>query len=142
MVHSKPNVKILHPYKQYVRGSFKNGKLHGLIQVYGKMSVDPKGHCSEKYFDGLSFIGWFEEGKPTGPCWRYLVGGTYIYGVVDNRGEFTGSNDIAFIYQDLELALVGEFNKGIMVISQSITITKISTVLFIILSPLAFFWKS
>ena len=105
------------------------------------MSVDPKGHCSNKYFDGLSFIGWFEEGKPTGPCWRFLVGGTYIYGVVDNRGEFTGSNDIAFIYQDLELALVGEFNKGIMVISQSITIPKISTVLFINLSHQVFFWK-
>ena len=60
------------------------------------MSVDPKGHCSDKHFEGLSFLGWFEEGKPTGPCWRFLVGGTYIYGVVDNRGEFTGSNDIAF----------------------------------------------
>ena len=46
------------------------------------------------------------------------MGGTYIYGVVDNHGEFTGSNDnIAFIYQDLELALVGQFNKGVMVIS-------------------------
>ena len=115
--------------------AFRNGKLHGLIQIYGKMSVDPKGHCSDKHFEGLSFLGWFEEGKPTGPCWRFLVGGTYIYGVVDNRGEFTGSNDIAFIYQDLELALVGEFNKGIMVIYQSITFPKTSTVLFIILSP-------
>ena len=71
-LHSESNVKILHPYKQYVRGSFKNGKLHGLIQIYGKMSVDPKGHCSEKHFEGLSFLGWFEEGKPTGPCWRFL----------------------------------------------------------------------
>ena len=50
------------------------------------------------------------------------MGGTFIYGVVDNHGEFTGSNDIAFIYQDLELALVGQFNKGIMVISQNITL--------------------
>ena len=49
-----------------MRGSFKNGKLHGLIQIFGKMSVDPKGHCSEKHFEGLSFLGWFEEGKPTG----------------------------------------------------------------------------
>ena len=106
------------------------------------MSVDPKGHCSDKHFEGLSFLGWFEEGKPTGPCWRFLVGGTYIYGVVDSGGEFNGSNDIAFIYQDLELALVGEFNKGIMVISPSTTIPKISTVLFMNLSPLAFFWKS
>ena len=56
------------------------------------------------------------------------MGGTYIYGVVDNHGEFTGSNDIAFIYQDLELALVGEFNKGIMVISQSTVIPKIKSV--------------
>ena len=92
------------------------------------MSVDPKGHCSDKHFEGLSFLGWFEEGKPTGPCWRFLLGGTYIYGVVDNHGEFTGSNDIAFIYQDLELALVGEFNKGIMVISQSTVIPKIKSV--------------
>ena len=52
--------------------AFRNGKLHGLIQIYGKMSVDPKGHCSEKHFEGLSFLGWFEEGKPTGPCWRFL----------------------------------------------------------------------
>ena len=28
---------------------------------------------------GLSFVGWFENGKPVGSCWRFLVGGTYIY---------------------------------------------------------------
>ena len=42
------------------------------------------------------------------------MGSTYIYGIVDKNGEFTGDN-IAFIYQDLELALVGQFNKGMMV---------------------------
>ena len=63
---------------------------------------------------GLSFLGWLEEGKPKGPCWRFLVGGTYIYGIVDDHGKFTG-DDIAFIYQDLELALVGGFKNGMMV---------------------------
>ena len=33
---------------------------------------------------------------------------------MDENGEFTGP-DIAFIYQDLVLALVGEFQKGLMV---------------------------
>ena len=75
----------------------------------------PKGHCSGGCFEGLSFFGWFEEGIPKGPCYRSLVGGSYLYGIVDEKGEFTGTNDIAFIYQDLELALIGQFDKGIMV---------------------------
>ena len=56
----------------------------------------------------------YENGKPTGPCWRHLIGSNYLHGIVDNEGEFTGNN-IAFIYQDLQLALIGEFKKGIMV---------------------------
>ena len=56
----------------------------------------------------------YENGKPTGPCWRPLIGSNYVYGIVDDNGEFTGDN-IAFIYEDLELALVGKFKKGIMV---------------------------
>ena len=101
-------------YDQFILGSLKNGKLHGLVQIYGKLTADPEGHCASKSFKGLSFVGWFEEGKPAGPYWRALLGGTYLYGVVDENGEFTGP-DIAFIYQDLELALVGEFQKGLMV---------------------------
>ena len=79
------------------------------------MTIDPKGHCSSVVFDGLSFLGWYENGKPKGPCWRSLLGGTYVYGTVDDMGEFTGSKDFAFIYQDLELALIGDFKSGIMV---------------------------
>ena len=101
-------------YDQYILGSIKNGKLHGLVQIYGVLTADPEGHCSSRVFKGLSFVGWFEEGKPVGPYWRALLGGTYLHGVVDVNGEFTGP-DIAFIYQDLELALVGEFQKGLMV---------------------------
>ena len=52
LVHSNHEINVFHKYKQYIRGSFKNGKLHGLVQIYGKMTVDPKGHCSEKHFKG------------------------------------------------------------------------------------------
>ena len=104
----------MNKYDQFILGSLKNGKLHGLVQIYGILTADPEGHCSSGLFKGLSFVGWFEEGKPVGPYWRALLGGTYLYGVVDENGEFTGP-DIAFIYQDLELALVGEFQKGLMV---------------------------
>ena len=92
-----------------------NGKLNGIVQAYGKVTVDPIGHCSQSVKKGLSFIGYFKNGKPTGPCWRFLLGGTFIYGIVDENGEFTGSKDIAFIYQDQELAMIGDFNRGLMV---------------------------
>ena len=85
------------------------------------MTADPKGHLSSTLFEGLTFLGWFEKGKAVGPCWKFLVGGTFIYGIVNENGDFTGP-DIAFIYQDLELALVGEFKNGIMVIFRKILI--------------------
>ena len=44
----------------------KNGKLHGLVQIYGQQTVNPKGHCSHIIFQGISFVGWYENGKPTG----------------------------------------------------------------------------
>ena len=56
----------------------------------------------------------YEDGKPTGPAWRQLVGSNYLYGLVDENGEFTGES-VAYIYQDLKIALIGYFKKGIMV---------------------------
>jgi hypothetical protein len=38
----------------------------------------------------LAFVGHFKEGIPIGFCWKGLVGGSWIYGQVDERGEFTG----------------------------------------------------
>ena len=65
-------------YPLFMRGSFKNGKLHGIVQIFGRMTVDPKGHCSNIILGGLSFFGWFENGKPTGPCWRRLIGRAFV----------------------------------------------------------------
>ena len=58
--------------KLYIRGTLKNGKLHGIVQIFGILSRDPHGHCAELIKDGLSFIGWYENGTPTGVCWRQL----------------------------------------------------------------------
>ena len=97
-----------------IQGSLKNGKLHGLVEMYGILTRDPQDACAESIFEGLSFIGRYENGTPAGVCWRQLVGGSWLYGQVDKDGHFSGDN-IAYIYQDLKLALIGRFKKGMLV---------------------------
>ena len=101
-----------------IKGILKNGKLHGLVQIYGILPLDLNGHCKKCNFDsnGLSFIGNYENGIPIGPCWRRLVGNAWMYGNVDKNGEYTSTNDIAYIYPDLELVMVGQFKNGLLVI--------------------------
>ena len=38
-----------------------------------------------------------------------------MYGIVNENGEFTGKKDMAYLYPDLELAMVGQYKKGLMV---------------------------
>ena len=97
-----------------MRVTLKNGKLDGLVQIYGVLPRNKVGHCSDIITAGLGFVGYFENGFPVGPVWRQLVGGSWLYGVLDENYEFTG-RDIAFIHQDLELAMIGQFEKGLMV---------------------------
>lgn len=94
----------------------KNGKLHGLIQLFGKSTVSKDGSCSDKIERGLGFIGRFTDGIPVGPCWRSLMGGSWLFGDVNASGEFTG-NHIAYIYPDKNLAMIGDFQNGVMVSS-------------------------
>ena len=97
-----------------LRVTLKNGKLDGLVQIYGILSRNVVGHCSDIITPGLAFVGHFENGIPIGPVWRQLVGGSWLYGELDDNFEFTGQ-DITFIHQDLELAMIGQFEKGLMV---------------------------
>ena len=50
----EPNMPSNTPTNHFIWiiGSFKNGKLDGLVQIYGRMTIDPKGHCSHKTFPG------------------------------------------------------------------------------------------
>ena len=79
------------------------------------MTFDRESHCATAMnTNQLSFIGHFEDGIPTGPCWGGLLGGAWLWGKVDIDGEFTG-DDIAYIYPDMKTAFRGKFRKGIMV---------------------------
>ena len=106
------NIQIGTEY--FVRGKLKNGKLHGIVQNYGILSRNHEGRCSNIITPGLSFVGYFENGSPTGPCWRRLIGGSWLYGNLGENHEFTGTN-IAYLHQDLQLAMVGQFRDGMMV---------------------------
>lgn len=78
--------------------------------------MDTQGHCSSVITSkGLSYIGRFDEGRPVGPSFRYLIGGTFVY---SKNGQFSGKDNVAFIYQDQELAMIGEFKNGMMVKGQ------------------------
>ena len=110
-------------YGVFMRGTLKDGKLHGIVQSFGIFTMDPQGHCSKQYMMGLSWIGEFQDGVPVGPFWRQLRGESWTYGNVDENGEFTGSKDVAFLYPDLELAMVGEFKKGLLVRGQASEVT-------------------
>ena len=86
----------------------------GIVQIFGTFTQHAEDACSESIFEGLSFVGRYENGRPIGVCWRQLIGGSWLYGLVDKDGRFSGEN-IAYIYPDLEFALIGSFSNGIMV---------------------------
>ena len=93
-----------------------HGKLHGPVRVFHRVSLERSGLCSHKaaFEQGASFVGYFEGGLPSGLCWRGLIGGSWLVGTVDQRGEFTG-DDVAYVYGDMRTAFVGKFDDGTMV---------------------------
>ena len=73
----------------------------------------------------LSFACSFRDGAPVGPCWKKVHGGGCLYGRLDGRGRFTG-DDIAFLYPDFSTAILGHFQKGILVRGKAARVTGIS----------------
>jgi len=61
----------------------------------------------------VSMVGAYVNGRPRGPSWKFLVGGTFLYGSV-HSGHFT-TDAGAFIAQDLEHCYLGRFAEGKMV---------------------------
>ena len=97
-----------------IHAKMEDNHINGLIRIFGKLPVDKFNPCHWKLESGLSFIGRFEDGIPTGVCWRGLIGGAWLYGEVDEIGEFTG-DQIAYIYPDLKTSFLGRFVNGTMV---------------------------
>ena len=46
-------------------------------------------------------------------CWSLLPGGGFVVGKVNEEGELTGEDSIAYIYPDLVTCLVGRFRAGV-----------------------------
>ena len=101
----------------------KRGKVSGLVQQFGIVDNEKcQLECinfaqfqqDETNKHQLGYLGIYEEGKPVGHAWKGINKG-WIHGRVDKTdGSFTGDN-IAYIYHDLELALVGRFVNSTMV---------------------------
>ena len=102
-------------YSVKIMFKLKDGLMSGLVTMHGKIPNEPSRTCFfECRHRGLGYFGHFENGKPVGTAWRGLMGKGWIYGKVDQHGHHTGNN-IAYIYNDFETALLGRFEKGVMV---------------------------
>ena len=95
-------------------GKLEDNKINSLTRMFGRVPVENDRTCKSYVEPGLSFVGRIEDGIPVGVCWRGLIGGAWLYGEVDEIGEFTGDG-IAYIYPDLKTALIGRFINGTMV---------------------------
>ena len=92
----------------------------------------------------MTWVGRYKSGIPWGRCWQwregigvhqiilfllYLLfqGGGWLTAVVDSSGVFSGSK-VAFVYPDLETALVGNWQDGKMVAAFPAILTSIDMV--------------
>ena len=91
----------------------KNSHVSGPVQMFGLLDNEVCDlDCIES---GLGYVGHYQNGKPVGHAWKGLKGGGWLHGRVDPKdGTFTGDS-IAYIYRDLETALVGKFVDSTMV---------------------------
>ena len=63
---------------------------------------------------GLHYMGYFENGNAVGKFWIQMTGHAFLHGNVDDNGLISGDK-IAFIYQDGETALYGQFKDREMI---------------------------
>eukprot|EP00095_Tigriopus_kingsejongensis_P012020 maker-scaffold1195_size56104-snap-gene-0.12 protein:Tk12020 transcript:maker-scaffold1195_size56104-snap-gene-0.12-mRNA-1 annotation:"hypothetical protein TRIADDRAFT_26073" len=103
-------------------GKIRGGQFQGNVRKFGRFVTNPASQCSGKVFPGVSMVTRYENGKPSGPTWRFVVGGGIIYGLPDAFGRLTGDN-IAFIYPDLSTVYLGKFANGLMEGAQEASIT-------------------
>ena len=66
---------------------------------------------------------WFSSGKIA----SYFQGGGWLTAIVDSNGVFSGSQ-VAFVYSDLETALVGSWEEGSMVAASPAILTSVNLV--------------
>jgi len=125
---------------RFLTGNWVDGYLEGKIRLVTDDTSVLEGWCVRGQLTGparrivmkkfktfrqqVSWFGRYKAGLPHGQCWEWREGGGYLTGIVDETGNMTGDN-IAFIYPDLQTALVGTFKAGVMVEAAAATITDV-----------------
>ena len=96
--------------------------MHGPVYAYGislilKDKYEAKGFIpkpeQDLFYSGTHFQGFFKNGQAFGHFWIHMAGGGHLHGQVSSDGLISG-NDIAYIYQDGETALLGKFEDRVM----------------------------
>ena len=115
-------VRIVTTNNNIIFATFKTGVMHGPVFAYGlslilKDKYEAKGFIPKSsqdlFHSGMHFQGFFKNGQAFGHFWIQMVGGGHLHGQVNSDGLISG-NDIAYIYQDGETALLGEFEDRVM----------------------------
>ncbi|CAH1247539.1 SETD7 [Branchiostoma lanceolatum] len=91
--------------------TYEDGSVLKGIYVDGELNGPAEEFNSEGQ---LTFRGQYSNGVKCGFCWIYSADGGCICGDVNDEGEMSGK-DIAYIYPDMKLALIGSFVDGEMV---------------------------
>ena len=60
------------------------------------------------------FIGKYEAGEPSGPCWLKMKGGAWLHGEVTADWKLCSENG-SYLYPDLETGYNGVFRDSVMV---------------------------
>ena len=59
-------------HRVIVHGRIRRNKLDGHVRIFGKIPNEPLANCGVHKLveEGLGFVGRYENGIPTGVCWR------------------------------------------------------------------------
>ena len=95
----------------FVRGRAEGGLVSSVSRTEREVDGET---CSGGLVRTGPTIGTFRRGLLSGPVWLSQLGGGWLHGLADTRGEMTG-DQIMFIYPDLTTVLWGSFTRGVMV---------------------------
>eukprot|EP00088_Acartia_fossae_P044428 TRINITY_DN4716_c0_g1_i9.p1 TRINITY_DN4716_c0_g1~~TRINITY_DN4716_c0_g1_i9.p1 ORF type:complete len:266 (+),score=51.09 TRINITY_DN4716_c0_g1_i9:36-833(+) len=112
---------------KHLTGYYDDGVLNGQGKIYMANSTIRDAWFSDGYCHGpcrgmtmdgrLDYVGWFKGGLATGFSWQHVRGEGWLVGCLDNKGKFTGE-EIAYLYPDLETAILGKFEDGVLISGQ------------------------
>ena len=73
------------------------------------------------------WLGRHRDGVGRGQCWQWVEGGGWLTGPLDSSGDFTGDN-IAYLYPDLTTAILGRFDKGVLISGRAASLSGVRLV--------------